>query len=153
MVEMGQGIIEAILTEHPQLKIAGTIETATITTTIHLPGGVQRQYQATDIGFGFEALDAKEGDLLWLSDSLHVAGGQFDPMKIARNIKEQARMAAQNSRITAGKYPVIFTPQALPALWEAFKAGAEWQDGAKGSLAAERSDRGGNLWHQLNPDR
>jgi len=117
MVEIGASIVKKINNgvKNPDVKISIDIRKTIDNYELKNSKGIEASYKSSIISISFFITHSKEGDILWLFD-------EFSSYKIDEiNIDDMVNKVimryeeSQNTgELKTGKYPLIFTPVALP---------------------------------------
>jgi PmbA protein len=123
MVEEGERTMELILKEAPNFKCEGAVEKTEIEIMIMNSRGLSFSFKKTNYALSFYAFLAKEGDFLGVQEGEASSKYEDWSYSVARRIIEAIRLSEKKSKINPGRYPVIFTPKAIPLLLQSLKIG------------------------------
>ncbi len=116
-ISLGEKIIQEVGRREPAMKVNsvgfgwGWGESVFINSR-----GIDYTQKGSSISFGLEISKIKEGDFFQLSTGQTSRRGDINFTKLTDELLEKAKWGRRIAKIKAGKYPVIFAPEAVPAI-------------------------------------
>lgn len=142
-VEEGEKIIAAILEDYPDCNCKVEIDKTIGKTRIINSVGLDEGYEKSSFSLYVEVLKVEEDSLLSVYDYYSSAKLIESTDFIIDRIKERLNLSKQTAGLASGKYPVIFTPKAVPTLLHSVEIGVNGKMVQKGS--SPLTDRLGEL--------
>lgn len=123
MIEEGEKSIELILKQAPYFECEVEVEKTVSEVAILNSQGLKYSYRKSFYAFSIHAFLAKEKNFLEIEEE--ETNSQYHPYSssLAEKIIQQAELAKRSAKIFPGSYPVIFTPKAMPIIFQALKRG------------------------------
>jgi len=123
MIEEGNKAIGQILKEAPSLHCEAEVARIEVEVSILNTSGLSQSYKKTSYSFSLGAFIAEEGDFLGIGEG-EASVRHYDwSSSVAQRVIEAFRLTRRKGKISAGRYPVIFTSKAVPLLLQSLKQG------------------------------
>lgn len=123
MIEEGNKAIGQILREAPSLHCEAEVARIEVEVSILNTSGLSQSYKKTGYSFSLGAFIAEEGDFLGIGEG-EASVRHYDwSSSVAQRVIEAFRLTRRKGKISAGRYPVIFTSKAVPLLLQSLKQG------------------------------
>ena len=153
MVNLGQSVIDRVVSSIPDVVCEGTISKSVTTTTIMNSNGLNVSYIKSGFEISMQGTLIQGTDMLFVYDEFSSCKAIKETDGIANNIVEQLHLATTVAPSISGVLPVIFTPSAvanllISPLVSAFN-GKSILDGTSplgGQLGRQIVDRKFSLW-------
>lgn len=116
MVEIGQGIVDEIRAEHPDLLVGVTLEKSVQEYEILNSSGLSVSHRTTFYGVFVVAELITGENFLYVYDGASGAGAEMDLGPMLLRLKQKIRAGLRNAALPTGRYPVLLTPLALQDL-------------------------------------
>jgi len=116
-VEKGKAIIDRVKEKEPEMKVNSLNFAARSSSSLFFnTNNVSDESKDTGTSFGIEISKIKHGDFFQLYRGQNSVKRDIDYLKITDGLLEQAAWGRRIVKIQPGKYPVVFSPEAVPDL-------------------------------------
>jgi len=116
-IEKGEMIISRVKEKEPEMKVNSLNFSAKSSSSLFSnTSNVSDESKATGTSFGIEISKIKHGDFFQLYSGQNSVKHDINYLKITDSLLEQATWGRRIAKIQPGKYPVIFSPEAVPDL-------------------------------------
>jgi len=110
LVEMGQEMVDAILTVEPAAKVMIKLERGVQHMTLDNQAGAHISYDRTPLSIFLETNLVQGEDILMLEAQTGTSAWDRDYLEIARQQVELLQQARRRTTVHSGRMPVLFTP-------------------------------------------
>ena len=116
MVELSQEMVEGILEGHPEVLCDAGASQSVVKVRIMNSEGVDASYEKTVFSIGLSGTLVRGTDMLFVGDGESSCRPIEDASEIVARVRGQLDMAKQEAEVTTGRFPVVFTPDAVAGL-------------------------------------
>ncbi len=117
LLEMGKESISLIRQKFPEVLCSASWECDQETIRLINTNGLDLSYQDTTLSFYIGVEWVRGDDFLNVGDG-QVKRGSLEPKLVIEKICQRLEWAKENSQVSAGKFPVLFTDKAADMLWD-----------------------------------
>jgi PmbA protein len=110
LVEIGQEIVDLILSVDSTVRVNATLNRGLQSITIQNQAGVEVSFRRSPLSIGAEVDRIEGDDVLILYDMLGTTAWDPDYMAFARRLVEKLKLARTLTTVRSGKMPVLFSP-------------------------------------------
>ena len=123
MIKEGEEAIHLVRKEFPHLECEAQIEAVEREVSILNSQGLSQSYKKTEYEFFLCGFLAKEQEFLGVGEAESSSRYATYSRTLAERLIELVKLAMRRVRISSGRYPVIFTPKAVPFLLQSLRVG------------------------------
>ena len=116
MVELSREMVEGILEGHPDVLCDSGASRSVVKVRIMNSEGVDASYEKTVFSIGLSGTLVRGTDMLFVGDGESSCRPIEDASEIVARVRGQLDMAKQEAEVTTGRFPVVFTPDAVAGL-------------------------------------
>ena len=116
MVDLSRDMVEGILEVHPEVLCDSGASRSVVKVRIINSEGVDASYEKTVFSIGLSGTLVRGTDMLFVGDGESSCRPIEDASEIVARVRGQLDMAKQEAEVTTGKFPVVFTPDAVAGL-------------------------------------
>ncbi|MBI4311399.1 MAG: TldD/PmbA family protein [Chloroflexi bacterium] len=119
LAQLGQGLIDALRAENPDVLCEGTASKTVSTTTILNSKGCSLTYTQSNFEVSLEGTVVEGTDMLFVYDTIHSGRVIRDTGSLLRSVTQQLTLGRRVAQPISGLLPVIFTPRGVSGamLW------------------------------------
>jgi len=116
-IKTGEKIIKRMKEKEPEMNVNSLTFTKGSSSSFFLnTNNVMEESKATSTSFGIEMSKIKHGDFFQLYNGQNSAKNDINYLKITDSLLKQVEWGKRIAKVKQGKYPVIFSPEAVPDL-------------------------------------
>jgi PmbA protein len=116
MAELGQSAIDAVRANHPDVQCQATYTAAESEERVANTRGLDVGHRSTTYSRHVHALSVSDDGFLWVGDGRNGCRFDADDAAIVDKVVSDLDLARTVTRIETGRFPVIFTPDAVGTL-------------------------------------
>ena len=116
MVELGQGIVDAVRAGSSDVQVGGSVSRSTSTITLMNTAGGHFSYERSGFGIGFEGTLIRGEDMLFVSDGKRSVSPIDDGEEVVQSIRRQLSWARDGASVETKQMSVIFMPTAISSV-------------------------------------
>ena len=116
MVELSREMVEGILDRHPEVLCDAGASQSVVKVRIMNSEGVDASYEKTVFSLGLSGTLVRGTDMLFVGEGESSCRPISDAAEIVARVRGQLDMAQREAEVTTGKFPVVFTPDAVAGL-------------------------------------
>jgi len=113
MVHLGQGLIDAVRREQPELVCDASVRRAVHRVVGVNSSGGRFEYRRTVFSLGVHGTLVRGTDMLFVGDAQASCQAIRDGSAVVGEVLRQLRWAERTARVATGEMPVVFTPQGV----------------------------------------
>lgn len=116
MVDLSREMVEGVLEERPEVLCDAGASQSVVKVRIMNTEGVDASYEKTVFSLGLSGTLVRGTDMLLVGEGESSCRPIFDASDIVARVKGQLAMAQREAEVATGKFPVVFTPDAVAGL-------------------------------------
>ncbi|MBI5805978.1 TldD/PmbA family protein [candidate division TA06 bacterium] len=122
-VAEGQKAMGILAQKAPELKCDIGLNKKFYRVSLANSRGFQGQYDKTSFSYGLGGVAVINGSLTFIGQSRHGGKLELDTLKMTDKIGSLYHDAQRTAKLTSGKMPVLFAPEAMSLLWMSIAMG------------------------------
>ena len=116
MVELSQAMVDGVLAGHPDVLCDAGVSQSVVKVRILNSKGLDASYEKTVFSLGLGGTLVRGTDMLFVGDGESSCRPIADASDIVARVTGQLDQAHEMAEVTTGRFPVVFTPDAVAGL-------------------------------------
>ena len=116
MVELSQAMVDGVLAGHPDVLCDAGVSQSVVRVRILNSTGLDASYEKTVFSLGLGGTLVRGTDMLFVGDGESSCRPIADASDIVARVTDQLDQAQDMAEVTTGRFPVVFTPDAVAGL-------------------------------------
>ena len=116
MVELSQAMVDGVLADHPDVLCDAGVSQSVVKVRILNSNGLDASYEKTVFSLGLGGTLVRGTDMLFVGDGESSCRPIADASDIVARVTGQLDQAHDMAEVTTGRFPVVFTPDAVAGL-------------------------------------